>query len=94
MNTLTHEIDSRLVELAVMAEVSKSDLISIAIQVIEEEYGSMSKIAPTDRFELILAKIVLVFQDEPLDLLYTAFTNRGPLLGGTQTMHTEEKIAS
>lgn len=94
MRSLTGEINSRLESLAADAEVSKHDLINIAIQVIEEEYGSMARMTPTDRFELILAKIVLVFEDSELDVLYTALTNGGPLLSGTQTMHTEEKKVS
>ncbi len=94
MKTLTNEIDTRIVELAALSEVSKSDLISIAIQVIEEEYGSLARVTPTDRFELIIAKIVIVYEDEELDILYTALTNRGPLLETTQTLHTGQRMAS
>jgi len=94
MKTLTTEIDTRIVELAALSAVSKPDLISIAIQVLEEEYGSLAKLTPTDRFELIIAKIVIVYEDVELDKLYTALTNRGSLLEATQTLHTEHRMAS
>lgn len=93
MQTLINQINNRLTELTTAAEIVRSDLITGAIRVIEEEFGSMDQFAPEDRFAIILSKIVIVFEDHELDVLCSVLTDSAPLLAGTQSMQTTMKIS-
>lgn len=94
MKSLTTAINERINSIADENGVTKSELITMVIQVIGEDFESFRHMSPSDRFELILAKIVISFEDKELDSYYTALTNQGPLLDGTKSLDTNLKLVS